>query len=219
MDAATFRQVIHILRKRYGLMGPDHIQPTSPFRTLIGAMLSHRTRDEMTDRAYNRLFERFETPEHLARASLAEIRTLIRDVGFYRQKSKRIREVARIISKKPNKTVPSSREELMKLPGVGPKTADIVLSYAYGQPQVAVDTHVEAVSKRLGVASKEARYDEVKRNIMALAGRDDLLLINTLFVKFGREICRRPVPRCGVCPVTNYCEWYGSYVSPLRRLG
>ncbi len=166
----------------------------------------------MTDIAYNELFSRYKNPAELADADVREIAKTIKRVGFYRQKAKRIKKIARIIYGERGGRVPESREELMKLPGVGPKTADIVLSAAFSKPEVAVDTHVQAVAVRLGIASEKAGYEEIKRNITTLAAEEDLPIINHLFVSFGREVCKKPRPKCSICPITTFCKYYQTWV-------
>jgi len=209
LDAEGFRNVLEILIRRYpDEAKPLHVSDDDPFKVLIGAMLSHRTRDEKTDLAFHKLFTKLPDIESIARARVDEIQRLIRDVGFYRQKSKRLKEVARIILQKYDGRVPTDRGELMKLPGVGPKTADIVLSHAFGMAEVAVDTHVETVAKRLGLAGEKASYEEVKKAIHSLADGKYLSIINRLFIAFGREICRRPRPKCQICPVRSYCRYF-----------
>ncbi|MEM4280677.1 MAG: endonuclease III [Candidatus Caldarchaeum sp.] len=209
LDKTEFGEVVKILKARY-MSGarPEHVAGSDPFKVLVGALLSHRTRDEMTDMAYNKLFSQFKDPPQLANADVREIAQTIKAVGFYRQKAKRIKRIAQIIYWERSGKVPEDREELMKLPGVGPKTADIVLSACFGKPEVAVDTHVKTVAVRLGIASEKSGYEEIKSNVTKLAPADDLFLINQLFVRFGREICRRPKPKCNVCPITAYCRFY-----------
>jgi len=213
LDASVFEKILETLFSRYPeTLRPLHVSDENHFKVLVGAVLSHRTRDENTDRAYSQLFSRYRTAEELAGAGLRDIQRLIKPVGFYKQKARRIKEIARIIVEKYGGKVPESREELMRLPGVGPKSADIVLSAAFGRPEVAVDTHVETVAKRLGLAGEKAGYEEVKASITSLAPREALPHINMLFVKFGREICRRPRPKCGICPVKEYCRYYNTEV-------
>lgn len=208
-----FNEVLKILKKRYGLIDmPLHVSDVDSFRVLIGAVLSHRTRDEKTDEAYDRLFKKFKNGSELARADVRTITKLIKPVGFYREKAKRIKKIAQIIYGEYGGRVPDSRDELLKLPGVGPKTADIVLSVAFGKPEIAVDTHVEAVAKRLGVADEKAGYEEVKQALTKLVSADDAFIVNMLFVRFGREICRRPKPKCEVCPITIHCRYYAEKI-------
>jgi len=121
-----------------------------PFRVLIGTLLSHKTKDEVTWPTNEKLFRIADTPEKILKLSEKRIARLIYPVGFYRQKAKRIKQVCKILLEKYDGRVPRTREELMQLPGVGGKTADIVLSYAYGKAVIAVDTHVATVSRRLG---------------------------------------------------------------------
>ncbi|GBC70153.1 Ultraviolet N-glycosylase/AP lyase [archaeon HR01] len=164
MDKRVFGKIVSLLRTRYGGgRFPDHVREGDAFKVLVGAVLSHRTRDEKTDEAYTNLFSRFRNPAELASADVRTITQLIKPVGFYRQKAKRIKMLAQIVYGRLGGRVPDSREELMKLPGVGPKSADIVLSSAFNKPEIAVDTHVETVAKRLGVVGLEAGYDDVKK--------------------------------------------------------
>lgn len=209
MDRDAFAQVVEVLKKRYGNEPfPVHVTDADAFKVLVGAVLSHRTRDEKTDEAYHNLFTWFKDPRDLASADVRTVARLIKPVGFYRQKAKRIKKLAQIVYGQLGGRVPDNREELMKLPGVGPKSADIVLSIAFNKPEIAVDTHVETVAKRLGIADEKAGYEEVKKALTMLSKSDDIRLINHLFVKFGREICRRPRPRCSLCPLTEYCQYY-----------
>ena len=219
VDSREFQRVVDTLKARYSISYPLHIRPRDPFATLIGAILSHRTKDEMTDKAFENLFKKYKTPEEIAEANKKEIEKLIRYVGFYRQKAERIKRVAKILVERYGGEVPRNRDELMKLPGVGPKTADIVLSFAFKEPEVAVDTHVETVAKRLGIAREEAGYEEVKNSIEKLAKMEDRPIINTLFVKFGKEICRRPRPKCEICPFTDVCRYYRVVVKAKKRSG
>lgn len=208
MTRRDFEHILEILEKRYGGWRPDHVRNRDPFQVLVGAMLSHKTRDEMTDKAHEALFNRFPTVREIASADVREIARLIKPVGFYRVKAKRIKEVAGILLERWGGGVPKSREELLKLPGVGDKTADIVLSVAYGLPEIAIDTHVDAIAKRLGIAEKDDGYMEVKRKLEELTPIEMRSKVNALLVRFGKEICRSPRPRCEVCPIKSYCRYY-----------
>ncbi|MEM3065980.1 MAG: endonuclease III [Nitrososphaerota archaeon] len=208
MDENTFMNILDLLVERYGIQVPAHLDKPDPFRVLIGAMLSHRTRDEMTDLAFRRLFSTYGSIEDIVKAPLKEIRRLIKSVGFYRQKAKRIKDVAKILLERYDGQVPRDRVLLVELPGVGYKTADIVLSIAYGEPIVAVDTHVETVSKRLGIVRKKAGYEETRKSIENITPSHMRRMVNGILVKFGKEVCRKLRPRCEICPITIYCEWY-----------
>jgi endonuclease-3 len=189
---------------------PAHIRE-DPFRTLIGCLLSTRTLDERTDIAFAALFSRYPTLESLLDANPEVVRELIKPVNFYATKAKRVLEAASYISKVHGGKVPRSRKLLLEVPGIGPKCADIILNYSFRKTTVAVDTHVEVVSKRLGVCSPEDSYDIAKNKIESLATKRYLGRINDILVCFGKEFCRKRGPRCGTCPVFKYCEWPEKY--------
>lgn len=207
MKAEEFLEVIKILEDRYGIHLSEHVRG-DPFKILIGTILSQRTKDEITDKAYEALFKHYPTIESLANASIKKIEKLIKPVGFYRIKARRIKEVSRIILEKYSGIVPRDREELLRLPGVGDKTADIVLSFGYGLPEIAIDTHVETVAKRLGVADEKDRYVEVKKKLEEITPLEKRAILNSIFVSFGKEICRKPKPRCSICPINRFCTYY-----------
>ncbi len=207
VTASEFSEIIKILESRYTSEFPEHIRE-DPFKILIGAILSHRTKDEMTDKAYSALFRKYRSIKSLANAQVREIERLIKPVGFYRVKARRIKQVAKIISEKYGGVVPRDREELMKLPGVGDKTADIVLSFGYGLPEIAIDTHVETIAKRLGIADERDGYKEIKNKLEEITPLEKRSRLNSLLVPFGKEICRKPVPRCNICPISRFCKFY-----------
>ncbi|MFQ5814981.1 MAG: endonuclease III domain-containing protein [Candidatus Hydrothermarchaeaceae archaeon] len=186
-----------------------------PFVVLISTILSQRTRDENTARATERLFSRYDTISKMADAPLGEIMELIYPVSFYRTKARRIREVSRIISSRYGGMVPDGLEELLSLPGVGRKTANCVLVYGFRKPAIPVDTHVHRVSNRLGLVETDTPEDtegELREKIpMELWGD-----VNTLFVKFGQEICRPVNPNCDVCPIGMECTFRGRRRPPWK---
>lgn len=207
VTASEFSEIIKMLESRYPSEFPEHVRE-DPFKILIGAILSHRTKDEMTDKAYNALFKKYKSIKSLANAPVREIERLIKPVGFYRVKAKRIKQVAKIISEKYGGVVPRDREELMKLPGVGDKTADIVLSFGYGLPEIAIDTHVETIAKRLGIADERDGYAEIKNKLEEITPLEKRSRLNSILVPFGKEICRKPRPRCDICPINRFCKFY-----------
>lgn len=182
------------------------------FELLIETILSQRTRDENSEMAANQLFTVAKTPKHIARLSIKKLQKLIRISGPYRQKTKRIKQVSKIILRKYKGKVPKTREELMKLPGVGPKTADIVLMYGFGEPQIAVDTHCERVPKRLDLVPLEYNVNQVKQRLESLFPKSKWYLINLGFVNFGKEICKPVNPLCikdsKNCPFSSFCKAY-----------
>jgi endonuclease-3 len=178
----------------------------SPFQVLISAVLSQRTRDESTAVASARLFEKFGTAEKIARAPQKEIEKLIRASGFYRQKAKRIREVSGKIIENFGGKVPKTKKELMSLPGVGAKTANCVLVYAFGTPAIPVDTHVHRISNRLGLV-KTKSPEKTEKELEKIFERKDWLAVNDLFVRFGQTVCRPVGPKCAQCPLLPVCPF------------
>jgi len=196
--------LIKFLEKRYGY--PEFAK--DPFELLVATILSQRTRDENTWKASKQLFAVARTPEEIAKLSLRKLEKLIKPSGTYRQKAKRIKKVSKIILERYEGKVPKSREELMKLPGVGYKTADIVLSYGFGVPTIAVDTHVNRIPKRIGIVDKKANVEEVRKTLEKLVKGKKRFLVNMGLVRFGQEICRPLNPKCEECPLNKICDYY-----------
>lgn len=177
------------------------------FKILISTVLSHRTRDEKTIEASKKLFSKFKSVEQLADASIEEIEELIKDVGFYRVKAKRIKELARIIKEEYSGKVPNKMEELLKLPGVGRKTANCVLLYAYAKPAIPVDTHVHRIFNRIGIV-KTSSPEETEKELRKIIPEKFWKIINESFIKFGKNVCKPIKPRCEICRIKDYCEYY-----------
>ena len=180
----------------------DHAE--DPFQVLIGTILSQRTRDANTDAASARLFARFPDAPSLARAKRSEVEPLIRATGFYRVKARVLGVVAREVLDRFGGVVPRTYEELVSLPGVGPKTANCVLVFGYGIPAIPVDTHVHRIANRLGVvrtktpeATEEALRERVDPRFW--------IPVNPLLVQHGQNLCRPNRPRCPECPIADQC--------------
>ncbi len=186
----------------------------SPFATLIHTILSQNTNDRNSDAAMRRLRKRYRiTPKVLAKAKVRELIPYIRSAGLYRSKAPRIIQVSRIIEERyggrltPILKLPygQAKETLMTLPGVGPKTADILLAFVARNPVIPVDTHISRVSKRLGIAPAKAAYEKIRTSLESLIPPRDRLTVHLSIIAFGREICRAPKPRCSICPVNEWC--------------
>ena len=178
-----------------------------PFRVLIATILSQRTRDEWTDLASRRLFAKYSDPESLAVADVGDIERLIHPVNFYRGKARKIREVARVLLERHGGRVPDTYAELLALPQVGPKTANCVLVYGYGRAGIPVDVHVHRVSNRLAIV-RTAAPEETEAALKRIVPRDRWYLVNELFVRFGKDICKPIGPRCEVCTFTSFCAYF-----------
>jgi endonuclease-3 len=178
-----------------------------PFRTLIGCILSHRTRDSNAEKASTSLFEKVSTPEEALRLGEAELEALIRSSGFYKQKARHISGACRALVEECGGAVPRDREALLKLPGVGPKTADIVLAYSYETKVVPVDVHVWRVSRRLGLADMDADHEEVKTVLEQIIPDGDKVLYDRAVLRLGKDYCRKTGPKCLGCPMKPLCGY------------
>ena len=186
-----------------------------PFRILVVTILSQSCTDIAALKAYRTLEDRIGvTAGALAKADVKEISESIRFAGLHRQKSRALRQLARLVSQEYSgeisqilqKPVEAARVELQGLPKVGPKTADVLLSI-YGKPTISVDTHVERVSKRLGLTGPKAKYDQIRCDLMRLFNPDDYSKVPLLFMAHGRKYCKAIRPLCTECPVRQFCPY------------
>ena len=178
-----------------------------PLSILIGTILSARTRDENTSAVVKKLFAKYKTARSLARAKVSDVEKIIKSTGFYRVKSRRIIKVASIIDSQYSGKVPDTLDELLKLPGVGRKTANCVLVYAFEKPAIPVDTHVHRISNRLGLV-KTKTPEETEFELMKKIPKKYWLRINDMFVMYGQNICKPISPMCNVCQIKKECNYY-----------
>lgn len=199
-------KTIWLLEKELGTESWNWHTQQTPFQILIGIVLSQRTRDENTDKAAKRLFSRYPDSEILSRAKVKDIEKLIRPSGFYRQKAKRIREIAKIISEGYGGEVPKTMEELIKLPGVGRKTASCTLLYGHNISCIPCDVHVMVIAQRLGWTNKK-NPDDIQKDLERKIPKKYWNRINELFVKHGQITCLTRRPLCYKCPVVKLCNY------------
>lgn len=178
------------------------------FKILVATVLSLRTKDEVTAKAAERLFQVADTPEKLLKLTEEEIENLIYPVGFYRRKAKTLRQIAKILIEKYGGRVPDSIEELLKLPGVGRKTANLVVTLGFGKPGICVDTHVHRIMNRIGFV-KTKTPEETEFTLREKLPKEYWIEINELLVSLGQHICHPVSPKCSECPISNYCEKNG----------
>jgi endonuclease-3 len=186
---------------------------------LILTIISQNTADRNTVRAFENLSSRFKvTPEVLAKARPGQIEECLRVAGLYRNKAKTIRRVSRIVLDRfrghleqvLSLPLPEARTTLLELPGVGPKTADVVLLFCGGKPTIPVDTHVYRVSKRLGLAPERGNHEVVRASLQEAYRPEDYAAVHLLLILLGRKHCKAGVPRCRECPVKlcpSRCKW------------
>ncbi|MCA1030477.1 endonuclease III [Bacillus timonensis] len=178
----------------------------NPFELVIAVALSAQCTDVLVNKVTATLFEKYKTPEDYLAVSLEELQQDIRSIGLYRNKAKNIRKLCELIIKEYNGAVPKDRDELTKLPGVGRKTANVVVSVAFDVPAIAVDTHVERVSKRLGICRWKDSVLEVEKTLMKKIPEEEWSVTHHRLIFFGRYHCKAQSPQCDECPLLHLCR-------------
>lgn len=208
-EAGRAAAIVRILEREWlALAAPVKLLPRhNPFVILIAAVLSTRTQDKVTAAATKRLLTAAPSPFLLSRLRFSRLCQLIQPVGFYRTKARQLRMIARQIERL--RRVPDTLEGLLSLPGVGRKVANVVLAEAFGQPVVAVDTHVHRISNRLGLVQTRVPA-ETEAALVALLPRRFRGRWNRLIVSLGQTYCRPVRPRCRECPIEHLCPKVGT---------
>jgi endonuclease-3 len=181
---------------------------TTPYRALLFTVLSARTRDENTYRVCKELFKVADTPEGVVALGDLELGKLIYSIGFYREKTKRVMGLSKMLIAKFGGEVPGTREELMELPGVGRKTANIILNKIFGQDALAVDVHVHRISNRLGWV-KTKTPEKTEHALMEILPKNLVRKANKAMVAYGQTVCLPRNPKCKTCKVREYCKRVG----------
>ena len=190
-------------------MFPDavgELHSDSPFQLLIAVILSAQATDVSVNKATPTLFSAYPTPEALAQAPMEDIIAKIKTIGLYRNKAKNIKACAQMLLDNYGGVVPATRDELIKLPGVGRKTANVVLGDAFGVPAIAVDTHVERVTKRLRICKLNASVTEVEATLMRKIPKELWVKSHHTLIFFGRYHCTARAPKCEICPLLDMCQ-------------
>ena len=199
-------RILEILEKAYDGTGTA-LKYRSPYQLLISTMLAAQSTDKQVNVITKDLFTRYPEAHHLAKLSVEEIEQLIKRVGLYKNKAKNIKLTSQILAEKYKGDIPSTREELMELPGVGRKTANVVLSIAKGVPAIAVDTHVFRVSNRLELA-QAANVLDTEKQLMQNIPREKWSDAHHWLIWHGRKICKARKPLCRECPLAEDCKYY-----------
>lgn len=202
MSKLDLDKIIQTLNKKYKV----NVWRENPFRVLIFTILSQRTKDEITRRASKKLLKVANSPKKILKLSKKQIEKLIYPVGFYKEKAKKIKKVCKVLLEKYKGKIPKKREELLKLPGVGDKTASCILLYGFGMPTIPVDTHLNRIAKRLKIVPKNFTPKKTREKLEKLISDDLKLITNFLFIKFGKDICKPIKPKCEICPIKKYCK-------------
>jgi endonuclease-3 len=197
------RIIIKILKERY----PDpkcSLEYSDPFQLLVATRLAAQCTDARVNMITPALFERYPTIEDFANAELSELERLIRSCGLYRTKARDIKAMAKMIIGVYGGVIPDTIEVLTKLPGVGRKTANLIVGDVYGKPAVVADTHCIRISNRLGLCSTKNPY-KVEKQLRKILPPEESNDFCHRLVLFGREICSSRSPRCDICPLADYC--------------
>lgn len=201
-------------------MFPDahcELEHSNPFELTIAVLLSAQCTDETVNKVTRDLFRKYKTPEDYVAATREQLEQDIRRIGLYRNKAKHIRELCQMLIDQYGGTVPSEHAELVKLPGVGRKTANVVVSNAFGVPAIAVDTHVERVSKRLGLADPDDTVLQVEQKLMKKVPKAEWTITHHRLIFFGRYHCKAQSPKCDVCPLLDLCKHGQARMKPGKQ--
>lgn len=204
-EQVPVRTILDLLAARY----PDahcELHFTTPFQLLVATMLSAQTTDQKVNEVTKELFPAYGTPEQLIRLTEEELAGKIKIIGLYKNKSKNILKTTRILLEKYGGEVPMRMEDLIQLPGVGRKTANVVLANAFGIPALAVDTHVFRVSNRIGLADSHDVL-ETEKQLMERIPKSEWTFAHHLLIWHGRRTCHARSPKCMECPIRPYCRF------------
>lgn len=192
----------------------------NPFELTIAVLLSAQCTDNTVNKVTHSLFQKYHTPEDYLAVDLEELQQDIRSIGLYRNKAKNIQKLSQSLLDQFNGEVPHTHAELESLAGVGHKTANVVMSVAFGEPALAVDTHVERVSKRLGICRWKDNVTEVERRLTSIIPKERWTKSHHQLIFFGRYHCLAKKPKCGVCPLFDDCrEGQKRYRASLKAAG
>ena len=184
-------------------------EDNDPFKILIGTILSARSRDETTSKIVRKLFQKYKNALELSNADLNDIKSIIHSIGFYNIKAERIKQVSNIILEKFHGIVPNKIEDLLGLPGVGRKTANCVLVYAFNKPAIPVDIHVHRISNRIGIVNTR-NAKKTEEELIKIVNKEYWLILNNIFVIYGQNICLPITPKCHICSLKDICNFYSN---------
>lgn len=205
MKAEAVRHILDSI----AVMFPDahcELNHSNPFELTIAVLLSAQCTDATVNKVTADLFQKYKTPEDYVSVPPEELEQDIRRIGLFRSKAKHIQSLCKILIEQYNSKVPSDYNELVQLPGVGRKTANVVISNAFGVPAIAVDTHVERVSKRLGLAGWDDSVLEVEKKLMKQVPKEEWTVTHHRLIFFGRYHCKAQNPACTDCPLLDVCR-------------
>ncbi|MBP6857114.1 endonuclease III [Candidatus Pacearchaeota archaeon] len=212
MQEAYFKEVMEELKRLYPSTDKTTLNrmrtKPDPFKVLISCLLSLRARDENTEKVSKKLFEVVNTPEQLVKIPIPKLEKIIFSSGHYKKKARVLHSVSNELITRFNSKVPDKKDELLSIKGIGPKTANIVLAFAFNKPVIPVDTHVHRIPNRLGWVQTK-KPEQTEQELMKILPKIYWADVNAIFVQFGRDICQPVSPKCSTCPINKYCKKRG----------
>ncbi len=205
MKSETVRHILDTMRDMFPEAHCELVH-SNAFELTIAVLLSAQCTDEMVNKVTKDLFQKYTSPKDYVEVPLEELEQDIRRIGLYRNKAKHIHNLCKMVIEQFDGDVPKTHEQLVLLPGVGRKTANVVVSNAFGVPAIAVDTHVERVSKRLGLVGWKDSVLEVEKKLMRQVPRDEWTDTHHRLIFFGRYHCKAQNPQCPICPLLDVCR-------------
>jgi len=205
-------KIMHILAKHFNFSERTTLnrmrKKPNAFKILISCLLSLRTQDKNTEKVSKQLFEKADTPKKIIKLPTKRLEKLIFSSGHYKKKAQTLKHVSKEILKRFNGKVPNDKEKLLSIKGIGPKTANIVLNFAYGQDVIPVDVHVHVIANRLGWV-KTKTPEKTEKALEKILPKKYWKEFNGIFVLFGKTICQPISPFCSKCPINKYCQRIG----------
>jgi endonuclease-3 len=200
-------RIIALLKKHYSAEEFAKVNSRDPYKVLVSCILSLRTKDTVSYPASKRLFRLADTPKKMVKISKQHLESVIYPVGFYHTKAKTILDISKRLIYRYHSKVPDTIDELLKFKGIGRKTANIVITYGYNLPGIAVDTHVHRISNRLGLV-KTKTPEKTEFALRKTIPMKYWIILNELLVRHGQNICKPVSPKCQKCMLTKYCKYY-----------
>lgn len=213
MNRANIPSIDRILKREYArgrapVVAFEAARTREPFRVLVSTILSARTKDETTAAVSRRLFKIVKCPADIEKLSQRELEKIIFPIGFYRTKAKHLKQLHRVLAERFDGQIPDTIADLCELPGVGRKTANLVVTAAFDKPGICVDVHVHRICNRLGLLKTKTPL-ETEMRLRRILPKRYWKTWNSYLVSFGQTVCRPVGPRCGECPLRQYCRQVG----------
>lgn len=202
-EKKRMKKILDILKKEY----PDvkiQLNFTTPFELLIATILSAQCTDARVNIVTELLFKKYFLPEHFVNLENEELESLIFSTGYYKAKAKHIKAASKMILEEFNGSVPDNMDDLLKIPGVGRKTANVILGHCFNIPGIVVDTHVSRISQRLGFVQTN-NAEKIEFELMELIPKNQWVIFTHYFINLGRKVCTSRKPKCEICKINKYC--------------